>query len=484
MGDHHYFVEVKAEGATTIRSNPATVTVEGVVVPPNGTERYKTVPYNPADFPQAQALASGRTRAEGVEENVLVFSMRDMTNNYYVYYGGRIEHTPLLYQQAIYYNGTTPITVGYSKSTSVETSVTHGIEKATTESVETTNTLGLTVGVSATVGFGGSGVSVSTEIETSVSEMLGRSVSTTSTFETTEGLVEGETFSTEATVGTNNEPVGMYRYALFATADVFYNVTYNRATKKITTLTVSLCARGSTYWGIDYDPELGGAATFGKTGSGEVLSIPEFDENNMPEVEIVPSPGTEVRVDNIIWAGANLGETSGTFAADAAQGGEAAYGGHYQFNSKVGWPQSGVAVGFDTSERNYTSWPWENDPCPQGWRVPTEEEWRNLAEIRRVGDAQMGVGNTVVWWYVLSNEGGYGTTIHMPIAGRRSQGSGSEMQRQYGWYWTAHASPNNASIGLATSYTKALFTAAPNMNARSLEQYMGASIRCVRPAEN
>jgi hypothetical protein len=213
---------------------------------------------------------------------VLVCSTRDNTYNYYVYYAGRIDFVPLLTQQAVYYGGTTPITVGYSEETSIETSVTQGIEKAIEESVETSESLSVSLGIAVSAGFMGSGLEVSTDIETSITSTLGRSVSTASTYETSQSKVEGKTFSTEFTVGTAGEPIGMYRYVLFASTDVFYNVKVRRSGGTIEEATVALCARPDTYWGVDYDPTLGGSPTWDKTGDEEILQVPEFDPKNLP----------------------------------------------------------------------------------------------------------------------------------------------------------------------------------------------------------
>ena len=389
---------------------------------------------------------------------------------------------PLLYQQAVYYNGVTPITVGYSKSESVETTVTRGLEKATTESVETSNTLGLTVGVAATVGFGGSGVTVSTEIETSVTEALGRSVSTSNTFETTEGLVAGETFSTEATIGTNNEPVGMYRYALFSSTDIFYNVKYDRTTKTIVAISISLCARPTTYWGIDYDPELGGSTAYGKTGEGPKLKIPEFDLNNMPEIPIVPSPGAEARVESLIWAGANVGETPHTFAADASKGGVDSYGGLYQFNSKKAWPALGPAIGFDASETRHSSWSWENDPCPPGWRVPTSAEWENLLRWR---DSEPAFSNGIWSWRLGNN------SIYLPAVAYRSTPDNiapyTPAQNNI-QYWSSNAVTTPGGVPNEYAYNLdygGVFGGGYGFRPDgSHVQRAAQTVRCVRPAED
>jgi hypothetical protein len=93
----------------------------------------------------------------------------------------------------------------------------------------------------------------------------------------------------------------------------------------------------------------------------------------------------EVAINGVIWATRNVGNP-GEFTDDPADEGLL-----YQFNRKVGYPSTGVAEApAITPPANWpatpyvndqTDWLPENDPCPAGWRVPTEAEltsmWQN-----------------------------------------------------------------------------------------------------------
>jgi hypothetical protein len=78
----------------------------------------------------------------------------------------------------------------------------------------------------------------------------------------------------------------------------------------------------------------------------------------------------EVLIDGLIWSTVNL-DTPGTFVASPDEVGKL-----YQFNRNIpydfdggvpsNWPSTYVSDG--------TDWTTDNDPCPEGWRIPTTAE--------------------------------------------------------------------------------------------------------------
>ena len=87
----------------------------------------------------------------------------------------------------------------------------------------------------------------------------------------------------------------------------------------------------------------------------------------------------EVLINSLIWSTKNVG-APGTFASSPDDRGM-----YYQFNRKIGYP-SGVQgdpapVDWPSTYTNdATNWLPENDPSPEGWRVPTTAEMAALWE--------------------------------------------------------------------------------------------------------
>ena len=82
-----------------------------------------------------------------------------------------------------------------------------------------------------------------------------------------------------------------------------------------------------------------------------------------------------VEINGLLWAKCNVGEP-GSFTSSPDEPGLL-----YQWNSKVGWPNSSpnsdnnVPPGYPTGQTYIgEEWETENCPCPEGWRIPTVEE--------------------------------------------------------------------------------------------------------------
>jgi len=121
-----------------------------------------------------------------------------------------------------------------------------------------------------------------------------------------------------------------------------------------------------------------------------------------------------------------------------------------------------------------------NDPCPCGWRVPTQEEW---GSIFRGGTAFGAPGtataNTWTWnssgtaGYKISPDNGVTYTMFLPTTGYRGSTNGSlDIVGTYGYYWSSTV--NGANI-----YYLDFFSSTVRPNTINCRAY-GRSVRCVR----
>ena len=133
-------------------------------------------------------------------------------------------------------------------------------------------------------------------------------------------------------------------------------------------------------------------------------------EDGTPPVPTTPTTDPGVVIDGIRWATRNV-DAPGTFADRPESSGML-----FQFNRKKAWSAiNETVIGWDNSNPEGTAWYAENDPCPLGWRVPTEANLRSLYNIG---------GTWVESWNGTGVSGSiYGTApnqIFLPATGWRS----------------------------------------------------------------
>jgi len=141
----------------------------------------------------------------------------------------------------------------------------------------------------------------------------------------------------------------------------------------------------------------------------------------------IPDPDTYdkgVAIGGAIWATRNVGEP-GKFAATPTSAGM-----FYQWNRKTGWSvtdpitSSPAGVSWNATGASGTAWEPANDPCPEGWQVPTEAQMTALI-------ATLNVWNNATPGRIF----GTGVeTLFLPAVGIRNQYFGFEYANS-GLYW-------------------------------------------------
>ena len=186
-----------------------------------------------------------------------------------------------------------------------------------------------------------------------------------------------------------------------------------------------------------------------------------------------PTPTTDpgVVIAGARWATRNV-NAPGTFADNPED-----FGMFFQWNRNRGWSATDplrywadndwVAGSWDGSAATGTTWARANDPCPPGWRVPTDAQLRSLNSV--------GVGST---WTAENGVNGrlFGTApnqIFLPAAGLRVINHGGlNLVGAVGHYQSSSSGPTTTMWRLIFSNTGGSVTAVDFRTA-------GLSVRCV-----
>ena len=180
-------------------------------------------------------------------------------------------------------------------------------------------------------------------------------------------------------------------------------------------------------------------------------------------VEVPDTTDEGVVINGIRWATRNV-SLPGTFAPYPE-----IFGMYYQWNRRIGWSshtnplfnsQGGTI--WDSTTPIGTEWEAANDPCPAGWRVPTQAELQSL-------------NNAGSEWITQNRVNGrlFGTApnqIFLPAAGfRHSNGAPSSSGGNY-WSSTRNGPLNVVSLNFLSGMSTI------NLNSNRVS---GFSIRCV-----
>jgi len=176
----------------------------------------------------------------------------------------------------------------------------------------------------------------------------------------------------------------------------------------------------------------------------------------------VPDPSTTdagVKIGDVTWATRNVG-AFGKFAATPEDPGML-----YQWNNKTAWPATGPALGWNSSwSSSAATWQPANDPCPTGWRVPTNVE---RTALRNAPNA----------WDAVKKGRLFGTaanTIFLPAGGGRKWDTGNIHDvGTLGFYWSNDSDGTETATGL-------YFSSGDIATAGGVFQANAYSVRCVK----
>jgi uncharacterized protein (TIGR02145 family) len=163
-----------------------------------------------------------------------------------------------------------------------------------------------------------------------------------------------------------------------------------------------------------------------------------------------------VVINGVRWATRNV-ETPGIFTATSESSGRL-----YQWNRLQSWGTVGEIEGWDSSVPP-NQWDADNDPCPQGWRMPTQAE---LSALENSGTAAITRNGAVGRLY-----GTAPNQIFLPAAGWRNNAGALNSTGVDGYYWssTPIGGENVGTLWLSSEYSDV---------GHNFAAY-GFSIRCV-----
>ena len=129
-----------------------------------------------------------------------------------------------------------------------------------------------------------------------------------------------------------------------------------------------------------------------------------------------------VVINGVVWATRNV-DAPGTFAQNPEDAGML-----FQWNRKKAWTTTDDITGWDSSLPDGTTWKSENDPCPPGWRVPTEAEFYSLKNSVSIWTTKNGVNGRLF--------GDTPNQLFFPAAGWRDTNGGFIFAGIHGGYWS------------------------------------------------
>jgi uncharacterized protein (TIGR02145 family) len=194
-----------------------------------------------------------------------------------------------------------------------------------------------------------------------------------------------------------------------------------------------------------------------------------------------PTDDVGVVINGIRWATRNV-DLPGTFAETPE-----CFGMFFQWNRRKGWNAVDERVtGWNGSFITDEEWEKENDPCPPGWRIPTENELRTLKDAGSVWVTQNGVNGHLF--------GDTPNQIFLPAVGRRIGRSGrldsADTNNYYfgSHYWSSTPFPIDNRAAATLWFLEYNYEFEEGISFFGSSKSDGNSVRCVAinetPTEN
>lgn len=108
----------------------------------------------------------------------------------------------------------------------------------------------------------------------------------------------------------------------------------------------------------------------------------------------------------------------------------------------------------NNNDNRWNANPQENNPCPSGWRVPTEAEW----EAERQS------------WSTNNTAGAFASPLKLPVPGRRGSDGSLSLEGSSGDYWSSTVSSTGALR---------LYFNSSNADMFNMRRAHGLSVRCI-----
>lgn len=232
-------------------------------------------------------------------------------------------------------------------------------------------------------------------------------------------------------------------------------------------------------WGIN-------VLIFEENKNGQIIFKEQYDNRAMNRTESIDDIKARLKYENskaankdkgvvingLKWATRNIG-TPNKFVMNPEDSGM-----NYQFNKKVGWNKYSKEQ-WDKNIAKGATWEKVNNPCPDGWRIPTSEELKDLLDTAKV-DFEWSVQNDISG--VKFTDKFTKEYIFLPYAGYRDWENG-RLHKGDGAYWSDQQSEplkTDCNDSPLCTYMDYLYLQSPkNVYLSRWIPLIGLSIRCI-----